>query len=151
MQAEDQVKLDIRAAWRQLNVLKQTFEIARLNVRLAAMQLDQAIERSTAPSTTGTSGGSGGGNSGLNLLQALNSVLSAQNNLIQIWADYETNRLNIHRDMGIMQIDEQGVWIDDYYQSRFPAQPLNLPNTTATPVNVPAPAPADTSADGPSP
>lgn len=125
MQAEDQVKLEIRNAWRQLNVLQQQFEITRKNVRLAAMTYDQAVERSLQP--TGVGGGGGGGSSstnGLQLIQALNSVLSAQNNLISFWINYEVNRLNIHRDMGIMQLDERGVWIDDYYQKQFDALPV---------------------------
>lgn len=151
MQAEDQVKLDIRQAWRQLTVIRQTFEIARKNVRLAAMQYDQAVERTLAPATTGQ-GGNQSSNNGLNLLQALSSVLSAQNDLIQAWADYEANRLNIHRDMGIMQLDERGVWIDDYYirqtSSLFPASGMNspsLPNSQGTQegVTVPGIAPVD--------
>lgn len=134
MQFEDQLKIEIRQEWRQLNVLKQTFEISRLNLRLAAMQYDQSVEQTTAPATATTGGGSQSQNTGLNLLNALNSVLQAQNNLIQIWADYETNRLNIHRDMGIMQIDERGTWLDPYYQQRLdnavnsvPAQPVLVP------------------------
>lgn len=55
-------------------------------------------------------------NSGLNLIQALNTVLNAQNSLIQNWVSYETDRLNIHRDMGTMDVDETGLWVDEYYQ-----------------------------------
>lgn len=125
MAAEDQVKLDVRTAWRQLNALKQQFEITRKNVRLAAMTYDQAVERSLQPTTAGQGGGGGSSSTnGLQLIQALNSVLSAQNNLIQFWINYEVNRLNIHRDMGIMQLDERGVWIDDYYQKQFDALPV---------------------------
>lgn len=120
MQAEDQVKIDVRNAWRQLMVLRQQFEIARKNVRLAAMQYDQAVESSLAPPPAGGGGGgASNNNNGLNLLNALNAVLTAQNSLIQSWINFETNRLNIYRDMGIMQLDERGVWIDDYYQQQF--------------------------------
>lgn len=125
MQAEDQVKISIRNSWRAINTQKQTFEITRRNVRLAAMQYDQAVEASLAPTAAGGGGGGGGNsNSGLNLIQALQSVLSAQNSLIQFWVNYEVNRLNIHRDMGIMQLDERGVWIDDYYQQIVGAPPV---------------------------
>jgi hypothetical protein len=48
-------------------------------------------------------------------LNALNSILSAGNGLVGDWVTYETNRLNIYRDMGIMQIDTDGVWEDDFY------------------------------------
>ncbi len=118
MLAEDTVKINIRNEWRQLNVLKNQFEIARKNVRNAAMQYDQAVEASIAPVAPGQSANSSSAN-GLNLLNALGSVLNAQNNLIQFWVNYEANRLNIHRDMGIMQLDERGVWLDDQYQQQF--------------------------------
>jgi hypothetical protein len=79
---------------------------------LSALQYDQAVETSTAPLAPGASAGN---SQGLNLIQALNSVVSNQNNLIQIWVNYEQSRLNIYRDMGIMEIDDRGVWTDDYY------------------------------------
>ena len=31
------------------------------------------------------------------------------------WVTYEANRLNIFRDMGIMEIDPRGVWTDPFY------------------------------------
>ncbi len=117
MLAEDTVKIGVRNEWRQIDALRYQFEIARRNVRLAAMQYDQAVEASLAPATAGQGGGSS--QNGLNLLQALNSILTAQNSLIGNWVDYETNRLNIHSDMGIMQLDERGVWLDEYYQKQF--------------------------------
>jgi len=129
MLAEDNVKITIRNEWRQLNALRYQFEIARRNIRLAAMQYDQAVEASLAPTTTGQGGGGGSTQNGLNLLNALNAVLNAQNSLIGNWVNYETNRLNIHRDMGIMQIDERGVWLDDYYQKQF--VPLSVTDSGA--------------------
>lgn len=115
MRFEDQVKFEVRSSWRQLKVLRENFETARQGVRIAAIQYDQAVEQANAP-VTGTGGGAGGRGQGLNLIQAVNSLLQAQNNLIGIWIDHETNRLNIHRHMGIMAIDERGVWVDDFYQ-----------------------------------
>ncbi|MBI1346152.1 hypothetical protein GC163_07665 [bacterium] len=127
MQLEDNVKLDVRTEWRQLQVLRQNIETARQNLRIAAVQLDSAVENVNAPTAgrTVTSGGSNSGNLGLNLLNALQSVLNAQNDLIGIWVQYEQNRINIHRDMDIMQVDERGVWIDPVYQ--------NLSSISATP------------------
>jgi len=121
MAFEDEVKISIRQAWRQLTALRQSFEISRQAVRLAALQLDQASEQAVAPLQAGQTRARG--SQGLNLLNALNAVLQAQNGLIEDWVNYETNRLNIHRDMGIMQIDERGLWYDDYYQNALPANP----------------------------
>jgi hypothetical protein len=130
MALEDDVKADVRAEWRQLAVLRQNFETARQTLRFSAMQLDLAIENNNAPANAATAGNAGrtnqGGNTGLNLLNALNAILSAQNDLIGIWVDYERNRINIYRDMDIMQVDERGIWIDEIYQSRTStADPAN--------------------------
>ena len=107
MAAEDGVKFQIRQSWRQLQVLKQNFEITRGAVRINAMQFDTAVELSNAPGESKESG--------LDLLKALSDVLDVQNDLIGNWINYEQNRLNIYRDMGTMEIDARGVWIDPYY------------------------------------
>jgi len=123
MRAEDQVKFDVRTAWRQLTILRQNFENAKYATRVAALLYDQTAEQTNAPARPGAGGGgagggAGAGNQGLQLINAFNSILQAQNNLIGIWVNFETNRLNIYRDMGIMEIDERGVWIDNYYIDR---------------------------------
>lgn len=134
MQLEDEVKLAVRTEWRQLIVLRQNFEIARQNLRFAAIQFDLAVEESTAASQGGTGGRSEGGRStGLNLLNALNSILAAQNDLINLWVQYEQNRINIFRDMDIMEIDERGLWRDPVYQSL--ASPADLPPALSEPAN----------------
>lgn len=111
MQAQDDAKFSIRRSWRQLNVLRQNFETSRLQIRLAALQYDSAVEATSDPAQSVR-------NPGLNLLNALSSVLQAQNGLISNWVNYEQNRLNIYRDMGIMEIDANGIWEDDFYQHR---------------------------------
>ena len=133
MRQEDQVKFEVRTDWRQLNVARLNFETNRKNLRQAALQLDIVVANANDPSTqqVGRAGATtGASNTGLNLLQALNSVLTAQNNLVQTWVDYERNRINIHRDMDIMVIDERGLWLDPVYQS-LPGASSSLPNEPA--------------------
>jgi hypothetical protein len=113
MQAEDQVKQQVRQAWRQLDILKANLETSRQAVRIAALQLDSAIEEANAPTTGEVNTG---GLQGQNLLRALDAVLRAQNSLLGNWVRYEQNRLNIYRDMGIMEIGPDGLWTDDFYQ-----------------------------------
>ena len=117
---EDEVKFTVRTDWRQLNVARLNFETNRKNLRQAALQLDIVVANANDPSTqqVGRAGATAGAsNTGLNLLQALTAVLNSQNNLISTWVDYERNRINIHRDMDIMVIDERGLWLDPVYQS----------------------------------
>ncbi len=106
MSLEDSVKQSVRSSWRQLMVNKEQLEIDRETVRISALQYDNVA----------SGGGGGGGGNALNLLNALSSVLTAQNSLVSDWVSYESNRLNIFRDMGIMELDPNGVWEDEFYQ-----------------------------------
>ena len=143
MLAEDQVKQQVRQAWRQLDVLKSNLETSRQAVRIAALQLDLAIEEANAPVVEG--GGNAAGLQGQNILRALDTVLNAQNSLLVNWVRYEQNRLNIHRDMGIMEVGPDGLWIDSFYQSAPDASAAptttvpSLPDwTRANPADAPA-------------
>ncbi|MEX2285501.1 MAG: TolC family protein [Planctomycetaceae bacterium] len=128
MASEDNVKLDIRQSWRQLDVLRDNLETARQGVRSAALQLDFNVEQASRPvSPEEAQQSRQTDNTGLNILEALDSVLSQQNSLIRIWVQYEQNRLNIHRDMGLMEIDDRGIWNDDVYQ-----QPAELRQPAAS-------------------
>lgn len=133
MASEDQVKQDIRVSWRQLKVSEQQLEIDRQTVRIAGTQFDIAAAAAT-----------GEGGSALDLLNALDAVLDAQNSLLGDWITWELSRLNIYRDMGIMEIDERGLWIDPFYvESIDIAEP---PSGIVEPETAP-PAPEDAEID----
>ena len=120
MLLEDQVKYDIRTSWRQLRLNQQNFELTRKFLRQAALQYDINVANNLNPKlqVAGQAGTTNlGQQEGLNLINALGSLLTAQNNLINYWVSYERNRINIYRDMDIMQIDERGIWIDPLYQN----------------------------------
>lgn len=123
MRVEDQVKLDIRTTWRNIELFQRNFATAKANLQAAVIQYDIANEQTTAPTGAQPGGGGGGGGNaaqGLNILNALNALLNAQNQLIQTWVSYESNRLNIHNFMGILTLDEAGFWTDDFYQRARP-------------------------------
>ena len=105
MLSEDTIAQNIRQNWRQLQVQEYRLEIDRRAVRTAALQYDSASSLAT---TVGQQGA-------LNITTALNALLGAQNSLARDWVSYETNRLNIFVNMGIMQIDPRGVWDDPFY------------------------------------
>lgn len=146
MLLEDQVKYDIRTSWRQLKTNYQNFEATRKNLREAAVQLDINVANSLNPRNTQEGAGGGGNlNAGLNLINATNAILGAQNNLIQTWTLYERNRINIYRDMDIMVIDERGLWTDPVYQN------LDQSDSTINPIEPAHDIPPQpiSSADGP--
>ncbi len=145
MLLEDTIKRDVRFEWRRLQLNKANFETGRQNIRYAAIQYDVTVENTYIPSRAAESlvPASGGklnpsGSAGLNLLNALNGILNAQNNLINIWITYERNRINIYRDMDIMVIDERGLWRDPVYQ----AASESAPPSHSEPADVLPPPPA---------
>ena len=99
------MKQSIRQSWRQIQVQEYRIQVDRTAVRNAAVQYDSASLQAQ---------GAQQGNA-LSLQNALGSVLRSQNQLASDWVTYETNRLNIFRDMGIMEIDPRGVWTDPFY------------------------------------
>ena len=131
MLLEDQVKLNIRTAWRNLQILEENLETARQALRINVIQYDQAVEESNDPNRS-----SQGGVRGRNLVDALNGILDAQDQLVSIWASYERARLEMYRDMDVMEIDPQGVWVDDYYQSLYQDRFESL-ETLPDPVSLP--------------
>jgi outer membrane protein TolC len=108
MAFEDTIKRQIRENHRNLVVSAKNFETTRQAVRINALQYDSAVENTNDPANTN--------DQGLNILKALNDVLSTQDQLISIWVSYEQSRLNIYRDMGMMEVDEMGLWNDPFYQ-----------------------------------
>jgi len=106
MTAEDQVKLDVRQQLRHVHAQGAVFEIQRRMLRVAARELEQAVEAGEQTVENGNTGGL----QGMTIPRALDNMLDAQDALIDTWVDYETARLCLFRDMGTMQIDESGIW-----------------------------------------
>jgi hypothetical protein len=46
------------------------------------------------------------------LLFALNDLASAQNNLMSVWIGYQAATMRLYRDLGIMQLDDNNLWIE---------------------------------------
>tara|TARA_B000000475_G_scaffold236486_1_gene204545 strand:- start:150 stop:2327 length:2178 start_codon:yes stop_codon:yes gene_type:complete len=115
MAAEDQVKLDIRTMYNEAITEARIFEICRRALRVAARELDQAIEFGDRPDAGEYAGGRG-----VNISRALENILYNQNEMIESWAEYETARLSIYRDMGTMDINENGLWTDDIKNLKMP-------------------------------
>jgi hypothetical protein len=48
----------------------------------------------------------------LNLLTAISDLRNAQNNFLSVWFNYYSERMQLYRDLGVMEIDANGMWID---------------------------------------
>ena len=108
MLTRDDIVRQIRLDVRNLVLNRRQFEISREQVILAARAVEQAefdLRNSRDP-------GSGAGLT-QQFLNTLNQLLSAKNTLISNWVSYETARMSLYRDFGIMDIDAQGIWTNE--------------------------------------
>ena len=102
----DQAVYALRQDIRQLGLARRSFEISRVQLVIAARQVeeaeyDQRNKRTTESSNT------------LLLLNGLQSLLSAKNQLINNWVNYLTVRMSLYRDLDLMDIDDRGVWLNE--------------------------------------
>lgn len=96
---EDQIKLSIRNELRALLELRESLKIQAQAVILANKRV-----RSTTLFVEA------GRTEIRNLLEALDALLGAQNSLISDVVSYRVGELELQRDMGVLQVDERGLW-----------------------------------------
>jgi hypothetical protein len=105
----DSVNADIRRILRDAQLYQLDFEIARNAVLTATKRVDvwqlkmeqppargQKIETSTATQ----------------LIGALDGLMTSQNEFLNMWVSYQTQRMLLDLNMGTMELDMQGRWID---------------------------------------
>ena len=115
MAFEDNIANDVRSGVRQLRTLAELYKIQQRVVELGYSQVDSAQETLFAPLAAGqTLDAAASAALTQQLLQAQSSLLNAQNALITTWVNYLIARMNLYLDLELMQIDERGVWIDEY-------------------------------------
>ena len=109
-QFEDSIKGDLRELVRNLGRNRVRFELDRRtvqvqieNVEINRLELDRPI------SDTNTSLGT---TTARNLTEAIIGLNAAQNDYLSTWVQYEVFRRNLDFDMGTMQLDSRGQWID---------------------------------------
>jgi hypothetical protein len=105
---EDDINQSLRSLLRTIRLSQLDFEITRGSVRVAILRVDYARSQLEKP-VTQTRGGIAGTRE---LLESLDRLLAAQNTFASAWTDYEVQRMQLDLDLGTMQLDERGMWID---------------------------------------
>lgn len=103
---KDQVANEVRAVLRQLELRRLNFQIARQQVVAATRQVDQAqiaLRRSSEADANLT----------LILLQALQGMLDAKNNLIFNWIQYRVQKMRLFTALDMLYLDENGRWLNE--------------------------------------
>lgn len=117
-QFEDETKRNLRDIVRNLNRNKVLFELNRRVIQNQIEQIELSRLNLDAPQPIPSGEAMSGRMSQLgdaaarNLADAFNQLNSAQNNFINTWLGYEILRRSLDFDMGTMQLDEFGAWID---------------------------------------
>lgn len=106
IQFEDSVEQTLRGLLRQLEQLRMNLEIQRRATAIAIGRVDVTRLELTKPVPEL------GPTAAQNLLQAMNDMGSAQNNFMSAWLVYQATRMRLARELGIMELDERGMWID---------------------------------------
>jgi len=139
IQFEDATKQSLRQLLRDLEFLRVNLEIQRRAVAIAIRRVDQTREDLNAPVPPALPGQlpqTLGPTVAQNLLFALADLRSAQDALMSVWLGYYGTRMRLYRDLGVMQLDDEGLWIDVPFLA-------DAPRTTADEDPLPPPIPAE--------
>lgn len=100
-QAEDGVKLDVRSVLRTLLEARETIRIQAEAVRVAQRRVDSTdlfLQAGRAEIR--------------DLLEAQNSLNSAQDSLTNAVVNYRIGELRLQRDLGVLEVANDGLWVE---------------------------------------
>lgn len=97
--AEDNVKLEVRRAWRNLEQARRNFEVAQRSVELNERRVEEQRLLSELGRATAQ-----------DLVDAQNDLTQSQNDLTAALVSHTVARLEFWRDMGLLYIKPDGQW-----------------------------------------
>lgn len=116
IQFGDNIARSLRQTLRLLKEDEINLEIQRRAVTIAASRVDQArlnLMRPVAPPEPGQPPEQFGPTAARDLVDAIQALQAVQNNFMSVWLRHYANRMVLMRDLGIMRIDENGMWIEE--------------------------------------
>ena len=137
IQFEDTTHRTLRQHIRLLSQRRTNLEIQRRAVAIAIRRVDQTREnlnQPVAPTAPGSTPQQFGPTAALNLLTALSDLRSAQNNFMSVWLAYYSSHMQLIRELGVMQLDENGLWVQeplDNVERLWPQDDLLPPDVPA--------------------
>lgn len=115
IQSVDSLHLDLRQVLRTIEQQRLNLEIQRRAVAIAIRRVDQTraeLNRPVPPPVPGQGAAQFGPTAAINLLSALSSLRDTQNSFLGAWLSYYAARMRLSRELGIMQLDQEGRWLD---------------------------------------
>ena len=108
----DGVNRTLRDSLRNIDNVQFDFEVQRRSVLVAISRVHLAQLAMEKPPEPGQTSESMSNTLARDLVEALNSLLDAQNQFMSIWVDHYGMRSALCLELGIMQLDENGIWLD---------------------------------------
>ncbi len=107
----DRITAGLRDTIRTLEVNQLNFELRRAAIEVAISQVELTRFRLQEPPRPGEEALLGA-TTARDLVSALTDLLTAQNDFLSVWINQEALRRTLDFDMGTMQLDPSGSWID---------------------------------------
>jgi hypothetical protein len=111
MRFEDEISQSLRNTLRIIDLSQINFEIRRTAVLVAISQVTLARFRLSEPLRVGAANAVSP-TTARDLVSALNDLLESQNDLLNAWVSFEVLRLLLDFEMGTMQLNQEGLWVD---------------------------------------
>ena len=108
---EDGVSQSLRNTLRTVNLNQINLELRRAAVAVAIAQVELAQLRLNEPPRPGAAPELGS-TTARDLVSALSDLLSVQNDFLSVWVNYHVQRMQLDLDLGTMELDSIGMWID---------------------------------------
>ncbi len=107
----DGVHQQIRSSIRAIQLAQVSFELQRDSVLTSIKRVHTAQLNLTKP-PTGSSRVGSVDSSAEALTNALDNLLSSQNEFMQMWLQYQARRMTLMLMLGVFNLDDTGRWID---------------------------------------
>ncbi|QDV64354.1 hypothetical protein Mal65_35080 [Crateriforma conspicua] len=108
-QYEDGIWSLMRSTVRQLQQNRLNFELGRQAVRIAAAQIELNEDIRLLRDARGLNSGP---TAAQDTIRALDALLASQNQLLNIYVNYEVVRRGLYFDLGVMDLTPDGLWMD---------------------------------------
>lgn len=115
IQYVDSIHQSLRNQIRNLEQLQTNLEIQRRAVAISIRRVDltrENLSQPKPPAAPGEKPQQFGDTAASDLLNALSDLRNTQNNFMSVWLNHYATRIVLDRDLGTMELDERGRWID---------------------------------------
>lgn len=130
IQSHDDLEKGLRALLRTLEQRRLQLEIQRRAVAIAMRRVDETQLTLNEPPVQLQPGQRAriSPTTAINLLSAQSSLQTTQNAFLGAWLNYYTARIRLYRELGIMELDADGRWVEAAIEEALQRLPAGVPD-----------------------